>query len=119
LLLWDMEREFTIRAWHQDEQLRQLGAELAKTTTNFASVDAAVDGIPETILEFDSRIALLKPKLGQMKRKLKLAQERHAEYLQGLAYTEMLDQRERLKTYRAQARFALASLYDRMSAKAE
>jgi hypothetical protein len=119
LLLWDMEREFTIRAWHQDEQLRQLGAELAKTTTNFASVDAAVDGIPETILEFDSRIALLKPKLGQMKRKLKLAQERHAEYLQDLAYSEMLDQRERLKTYRAQARFALASLYDRMSAKAE
>ena len=119
LLLWDMEREFNVRIWRQDEQIKILGEELAKTAKNFASIDTTVDGIPESVLEFDSRIALLKPKLDQMQRKLLLAQERHADYLQGIAYGEMQAQRERLMTYRAQARFALASIYDRMSAKNE
>jgi hypothetical protein len=119
LLLWDMERDFNVRAWRQDEQIRILGDELTKTAKNFASIDTTVEGIPQSVLDFDSRIALLKPKLDQMQRKLQLAQERHADYLQGLAYGEMQAQRERLMTYRAQARFALASIYDRMSAKNE
>jgi len=119
LLLWDMEREFNIRAWRQDKQIEKLGEELKQTVSNFASIDTTVDGIPETVLEFDSRIALLQPKLDQMQRKLLLAKERHATYLYGLVVGEMQVQRERLVTYRAQARFALASIYDRLSMKGQ
>jgi hypothetical protein len=119
LLLWDMEREFNVRAWRQDEQIKILGKELNKTVHDFSSIDATVDGIPQTVLEFDSRIALMQPKLDQMQRKLQLAKERHADYLHGIAMGEMQAQRERLITYRAQARFALASIYDRLSANSQ
>lgn len=116
LLLWDMEREFRVRAWRQDEQIEVLGKELEKTAQSFNSMGLTVDSIPEVVLEFDSRIALLKPRLDQMQRKLHLAMARHTEYLHGIAFEEMRAQRERMLTYRAQARFALASIYDRMSA---
>jgi hypothetical protein len=119
LLLWDMEREFNVRVWRQEEQIKILGKELNKTVRNFSSIDTTVDGIPQIVLEFDSRIALMKPKLDQMQRKLLLAKERHADYLHGIALGEMQAQRERLVTYRAQARFALASLYDSLSAKSQ
>ncbi|MCP4832754.1 MAG: hypothetical protein GY886_11135 [Gammaproteobacteria bacterium] len=119
LLLWNMEREFNIRAWHQDKQIEKLGEEINKTVRNFTSIDTTVGGIPETVFEFDSRIAFLQLNLDQMKRKLQLAKERHATYLYGLVVGEMQAQRKRLVSYRAQARFALASIYDRLSMKGQ
>jgi hypothetical protein len=119
LLVWDMEREFRVRAWRQDKQIKTLGHELDQTVQSFISIDTAVDSIPETVSAFDSRIALLKPKLDQMQRKLQLAMARHSVYLNGIALDEMQAQRQRLMTYQAQARFALASIYDRISASNE
>ena len=44
--------------------------------------------------------------------------DRYSAFLNELALDELGGQKERLLTYRAQARFALASIYDRMSASA-
>jgi len=41
------------------------------------------------------------------------------EFLQGIAVEELKAQRDRLSTYMVQARFALASIYDRASARVE
>ena len=41
---------------------------------------------------------------------------RQQEFLQGIAVEELKAQRDRLNTYMVQARFALASIYDRAAA---
>ena len=48
-----------------------------------------------------------------------LALLRQQEFLQGIAVEELKAQRDRLSTYMVQARFALASIYDRASARVE
>jgi len=40
------------------------------------------------------------------------------DYIQAIAIDELKAQRDRLNTYMVQARFALASMYDRASARA-
>jgi hypothetical protein len=42
---------------------------------------------------------------------------RQQEFLQGIAVDELKAQRDRLNTYTVQARFALASIYDRAAAQ--
>jgi hypothetical protein len=42
---------------------------------------------------------------------------KYEQYLNGIATEELVAQRERVKTYLAQARFALAAIYDRMAAQ--
>jgi hypothetical protein len=54
-----------------------------------------------------------------MQGQLQFAMAAHSDYLQRLVELELNDQKERLLTYRAQARFALASIFDRMSASSE
>ena len=119
LLKWNMEREFRVRAWRQDRSIEELGREIAEVQGQFASLEAATGSIPATVEHFDSRIALLKPRIAMMQGQLQLAMTVHEDYLQRLAERELNEQKERLLTYRAQARFALASIFDRMSASSE
>jgi hypothetical protein len=44
---------------------------------------------------------------------------RQQQFLQNIAVDELKAQRDRLNTYMLQARFALASIYDRASARVE
>jgi hypothetical protein len=71
------------------------------------------------VQDFDGRIASLKPRIEMMQGQLQVAMAAHSDYLQRLAEVELHDQKERLLTYRAQARFALASIFDRMSASSK
>jgi hypothetical protein len=119
LLYWDMEREFKLRAWQQERQLDKLGAELQATAAQYAAVGQATGSIPGTVGNFDQRIALLEPQLKLLKKQLQASLQEHEDFLQSLAVEEMDGQKQRLLTYRAQARFALASIYDRMSASNE
>jgi hypothetical protein len=119
LLMWNMEREFKLRAWQQDRGIEDLGQEIAKVQARFNSLDIATASIPGEVQDFETRIALLKPRITMMQRQLQLALVAHADYLQHIAEIELKGQKERLLTYRAQARFALASIFDRMSASRE
>jgi hypothetical protein len=116
LVQWDMEREFRIRAWHQSRSIEELGDEIANVQERFTTLAAATDSIPGTVLDLDSRIALLRPRIGLLQGQLHASMEDYARYLHHLASIELNDQRQRLLTYRAQARFALATIFDRMSA---
>jgi len=119
LLMWNMEQEFKVRSWRQDRNIQELGIEIAQVQEQFDSLDSATASIPGTVQNFGGRIALLEPRIAMMQGQLQLAMAAHSDYLQRLVELELNDQKERLLTYRAQARFALASIFDRMSASSE
>jgi hypothetical protein len=119
LLMWNMEQEFKVRSWRQDRNIQELGMEIAQVQEQFDSLDSATASIPGTVQNFGGRIALLEPRIAMMQGQLQLAMAAHSDYLQRLVELELNDQKERLLTYRAQARFALASIFDRMSASSE
>jgi len=119
LLQWNMEREFRSRAWQQERNIAELGEQIAVMQQQAGELDAAAASIPATVEGFTARIARLKPRIDMMQGELRLAMDAHTDYLQQLVETELQGQKDRLLAYRAQARFALASVFDRMSARNE
>jgi hypothetical protein len=117
LLQWNMEREFRIRVWRQDRNIAELGEQLAVVRRQSGGLDTATASIPTTVESFESRIARLQPRIDMLQMKLRAAMDVHANYLHGLVEQELQGQKDRLLAYRAQARFALASIFDRMSAR--
>jgi hypothetical protein len=117
LLQWNMERDFRVRAWRQDRNLAQLDAQIEIARQRLSGLDAATASIPATVNTFSARIASLQPRIDMLQGKLRVAMDVHANYLQRLVETELRGQKDRLLAYRAQARFALASVFDRMSAR--
>ncbi len=117
VLLWNMDKEFRVRLWRQEKENAALADELALATEQFAAIERATDSLPGTLLDFETRIDGLEASIGQLQTRLGFSMEQYANYLNAIATEELVVQRERLLTYSAQARFALASVYDRIAAQ--
>jgi tetratricopeptide (TPR) repeat protein len=63
------------------------------------------------------RITSLVPQLTELQAELDMAMQKHARFLGDILRDELGEQRQRLISYRAQAQFSLASVYDRLSAE--
>ncbi len=116
-LLWNMQKEARVRLWRQERSLAELETALEDSRAAYASLDAAADSIPGVVAEFTARIDQLEPRLAALQLDIQASLDQHSDHLTALAMLRMREQRQRLMTYRAQARFALASIYDRLSAR--
>ncbi len=118
VLLWNFDREFNYRVWQQTRKLVELDALLAQAEAGVDENAKARRGIPEELRLYRGRIAALAPRIDEMQLKLAAALGGQERRLQALAVRELEAQKERLATYRVQARFALATIYDRANAAA-
>ncbi len=119
LLQWNMEREFRLRLWHQEQRNAEMRVQLAQAEQQFASIDAATGSLDGTVDDFAGRIDRLQAVLDGNRNRLASAMQQYEHYLTDVALAELDGQKQRLLTYRAQARFALASIFDRMAAMNE
>ena len=113
VLLWDLDEQFKYRLWQQQRELKEIGEQLDLAGTAGRSVSAAVDGIPYRVERLTQRIDALNPRIAELGSRVTAAMTEQVKYLQEVAVDEMSRQRNRLTVYRAQANFALASIYDR------
>lgn len=119
VLLWNMDKEFRVRVWRQEKENAALAADLQKAADQFAAIEQATDSLPGTVLTFGARIDAAEQSIAKLQARLSIAKQRYGRYMSSIATEELFAQRERLRTYRAQARFALAAIYDRMAASGE
>lgn len=119
LTLWQMDKEFRLRVWEQERRNAELREVLVAAEQQFAEVERATGSLDGTVADFANRIDRLEQQVEYRQRQLASAMRAHREHLNGLALDELHGQKDRLLTYRAQARFALASIYDRLAARAE
>ena len=118
LLQWNMEREFRVRIWRQEKANAELAVHMAESAERFASISRAEGSLDGTVEGFAERIERLQAVLDATRSRLDGAMDAYSAFLNDAALEELGGQKDRLLTYRAQARFALASIYDRMSANA-
>lgn len=118
VLQWELEREFGLRAWRARRALRELDARLFDARTRTRAVTEALEGMPAANDAFEARIAALAPRVAGLEQRVAEMRGRQAEYLASLAVAELEAQKTRLAEYSLQARYALATLYDRASAGA-
>jgi hypothetical protein len=69
--------------------------------------------VPTNTGEFAARVAALKERIGALQVRLAASEKKQTVYLAQIAIQELEQQKNRLSTYQVQARFALATMYDR------
>jgi predicted nucleic acid-binding Zn-ribbon protein len=118
LLLWDLRRDYKARLWAERKHLSELDRALREAQRRRHQVSSSRDDWPEKFGALTARIEGLRPRVAGLQESAQVALNRQQEFLQGIAVDELKAQRDRLNTYMVQARFALASIYDRAAANA-
>jgi tetratricopeptide (TPR) repeat protein len=116
LLLWDLQRDYKARLWAERKSLGDLDRQLREAQRRHHQVSSARDDWPEKFSALTARIEGLRPRVMGLQSTAQAALDNQRDFLQGIAVEELTAQRDRLNTYMLQARFALASIYDRAAA---
>ncbi|MFL6698876.1 MAG: hypothetical protein ACJ8GJ_17055 [Vitreoscilla sp.] len=112
-LAWQLAHEYPGRAWDAKKGQQQTEAALLDARAHDEQLAKAQREEPAHFEDFARRIAELDARLNVLApRVAALSTEQHAA-LQAIAITGLTAQKERLAAYTAQARFAVAQLYDR------
>ncbi len=113
ILYWNLYRDYRARLWQAKKNLRSIEREFRSAQRSYHQVEVASAAWSEKIATLTQRIAGLTPRVQTLGARLDGLIVRQAALLQGVATRELRAQRARLSTYLMQARFALASVYDR------
>jgi hypothetical protein len=113
VLFWNLHRDYKARLWQAKRNLQVLERDFRAAQRSYHQVDQAREEWPEKFAALSHRIGDLAPRVTTLEASLGAALEQQSLYLKALARRELQAQRDRLSTYLVQARFALASVYDR------
>jgi tetratricopeptide (TPR) repeat protein len=116
LLLWDLKRDYRTRLWSGQRELRELDRELSEARQRHHAVSTAAASWPEDFAALTTRIGALRPRVLALQAQTEVALDDQREHLERVAVDVLEAQRDRLNTYMVQARFALATIYDRAAA---
>ncbi|MEE8307392.1 MAG: hypothetical protein V3R81_09005, partial [Gammaproteobacteria bacterium] len=118
LMYWDFSRDYKARLWRQTKALRELDKDVKTGQRRYHRVARRTEQWPERFAELSARVGSLSPRVGLVANNVDDALGRQRAFLEDVAVDELTAQKRRLDTYMVQARFALASIYDRASASA-
>jgi hypothetical protein len=113
VLYFRLNDSFKARMWQQHRSIKDLDLALHEAQSRWIRVDRARKSVPNNNGEFAARVAELKSRIEALQTRLAATEEKQTGYLAQLAVHELDEQKGRLAAYQVQARFALASMYDR------
>ncbi len=119
VLYYRLDEAFGARSWQAQRSLRDLGLALNEAHSRWIRVERARRNMPVNTGEFAERVSALRGRIAALQTRLAAAEERQNTYLAQLAVHELEQQKDRLAAYQAQARFALATMYDRAASAEE
>jgi len=119
VMLWRMSESFKARLWNERRSIKELEAQLKETQKRTLLVDQARKAAPTDAGAYSKRVADVRARMDELQVRLAQASERQNRYLQAIAIETLEAQKQRIATYQVQARFALASIYDRAINPAE
>ncbi len=115
VLQWNLQKAFKDQLYQQRRELASLDQALAQANERWLKVQRAREQAPTTTGDFGLRIAALQTKMSELRGKLAQASRDQSQLLADVAIGELGAQRQRINDYEVQARFALATIYDRAS----
>ena len=112
-LAWQLAHEFPARMWDAKKGQKQTEDALVDTRAHDEELARAQRDEPARFEAFARRIAELDARLNVLMPRVAALSKEQQGALQEIAVTELVSQKERLAAYTAQARYAVAQLYDR------
>ena len=119
LLQWDLERDYGLHLWTEQRELRELERELTEAESRRHTITSTLESWPETSAELSARIGQLRPRVETLLAETDTTILAQRSGLEQVAVGLLAEQRDRLNTYLVQARFSLATIYDRAAVMAE
>jgi hypothetical protein len=113
VLLWRLTEAYKARLYQEHRSFRDLDLTLREMQNRWVRVERARKSAPSNTGDFAQRLAALKTRLDALRVRLDETRAKQNELLERLAVAELEGQKDRLATYQIQARYALASIYDR------
>ena len=104
---------FNARLWQEHRGLKDLSLALHEAQSRWIRVERDRKSVPTNNGEFAARVTALKQRIDTLQARLAATEHKQGVYLARLAAHELEGQKDRLAAYQVQARFALASMYDR------
>jgi hypothetical protein len=118
VLLWNLDREYKYRLWVQRRNIAETDRLLARATRGHDGAAMARRDTPAELDGFTARIGSVVPRIEKMQQMIAEARGQQERHLLAIAVDTLREQRDRLETYRVQAQFALATIYDRAAMSA-
>ena len=112
-LYFQLDEAFGARLWQEHRSLKDVSLALHETQSRWIRVERARHNVPQNNGEFAERVASLRQRIASLQVRLAATEERQSAYLAQIAVQELEQQKARLAAYEVQARFALATMYDR------
>jgi hypothetical protein len=113
VLQWQLNEGFRGRLYNERRELKSLDNALAEMRSRWLRVERANETAPRSTGDFAQRIVALQQRLSELRERLAQARDAQSGQLAALAIGELEAQKQRLAEYEVQARFSLASIYDR------
>jgi predicted negative regulator of RcsB-dependent stress response len=113
VLYYRLEEAYAARLWQEHRGLKDLNLALHEAQSRWIRVERARRNMPVNTGEFATRVAALRQRIETLQTRLAAAEEKQGAFLAQIAVHELEQQKDRLAIYQVQARFALASMYDR------
>src|SRR5262249_20531603 len=113
LLTWDLSAQYSTRLRNENKALQEAGKLISDAEARRDELRRAQAEAPARFDEFERRIEALRIRVGRAQAGVRAGARAQEEYLSELAVAQLLRQREQMVDYIAQARFAVAQIYDR------
>ena len=113
VLQFSLDDAFKARVWQEHRALKDLNLALHEAQSRWIRVERDRRNVPTNTGEFAARVTALKQRIDTLQARLAGTEHKQSEFLASLAAHELEQQKDRLSTYQVQARFALATMYDR------
>jgi hypothetical protein len=119
VLYWNLRQDYRERLYQQRRELKGLDAALAEASRRWLRVEQARTTAPTTTGDFATRIDALQARMTGLRGKLAAASRAQGDLLADIAVAELDAQKQHIADYEVQARFALATIYDRAAEPAQ
>jgi tetratricopeptide (TPR) repeat protein len=116
VLMWNLDAAWKLRSWQASRALRDLNATVYDARTRETASGRARGGAPERNAALGRRVGAVEPRIVTLAVRVDEAKAAQGSRLADIAVRELEDQRKRLDEYSVQARYALATIYDRAGA---
>jgi hypothetical protein len=119
VLLWDLKQSWNAGVYAQRRELKALDRALQEANSRWLRVQQARASVPTTTGDFAQRIAALQQRMSALRVHLAQASSDQQQLLSEIAIGELEAQKQRISDYEVQARFSLATIYDRATEPAK
>ncbi|GMQ88904.1 MAG: hypothetical protein BMS9Abin09_0345 [Gammaproteobacteria bacterium] len=115
VLYWQIQSDYKVRLWDAEKQVKELGDMINEAARNHQQVATALTDVKAGFDGFDTRIEAMRKRILSLLPRIDIERANASGHLQQLALKELETRRQRLASYRIQARYALARSYDQVA----